>query len=87
MKYGPFRLNKFIIANQWLYSQHFIFFVTYEFAKKLVLDCTRLERLSRDKHSSVMGAFVSYKKMKCGEFDPWRAVFASFNRRIFFGQA
>jgi hypothetical protein len=50
------------IANQWSYSQCFIFFVTYEFAKRQVLDYTRLERLSTDKHSSLMGTFLSYKK-------------------------
>ncbi len=62
-EYGSFRLNIFFIANHWSYSQHSIFFVTYECGKKLVLDYTWLERLSRDKLSSLVGAFVSYKKM------------------------
>ncbi len=38
---------------QGLYSQHFIFFVTYEFAQEArALHYTRLERIARDKHSS-----------------------------------
>ncbi len=38
------------------YLQHFIFFVTFEWAQKVrVLHCTRLERFSKDKHSSLFG--------------------------------
>jgi hypothetical protein len=44
------------------YSQHFIFFVTYG-PNKLMLNYTRLERLARDKHSSILGgSFVSYEE-------------------------
>jgi hypothetical protein len=34
-----------------------------------VLRYTRLERLARDKHLSLLGPFVNYKKMKCCEYD------------------
>jgi len=34
------------------YSQYFIYFVTYEWVKQAtVFNCTRLERLARDKHT------------------------------------
>ncbi len=39
------------------------FFIAYEWAQKVtVLYCTRLERLANDKHSSLLGSFVSYKE-------------------------
>ncbi len=45
------------------YSQHFIFFVTYELAIiTTVLHYTKLERLAMDKHSSLLGIFVSYEE-------------------------
>jgi hypothetical protein len=34
-----------------------------------VLDCTRLERLARDKPSGLLGPFLSYEKIKCCEYD------------------
>jgi hypothetical protein len=41
-------------------SQHFIFFVSYEWAQEeSVLYYTKLERVARDKHSSLLGQFVS----------------------------
>jgi hypothetical protein len=47
------------------YSQHFIFFVTYEGANKYVLHYyIRLERLFGEKHSSLLDPFVSYKEKK-----------------------
>jgi hypothetical protein len=53
------------IRHQWLYSQHFIFSVTYEFAQwAWVLHWTRLERLAMDKQSSLLGPLVSYKEYK-----------------------
>ncbi len=48
---------------QGAYSQHFIFFVTYHWAQKArVLHYTRLERLARGKHSSLLDPFVSYEE-------------------------
>jgi hypothetical protein len=47
------------------YSQHFTILVTYkwvQFAK--VLHYNRMEKLARDKHSSLLGPFVSYKEVK-----------------------
>jgi hypothetical protein len=45
-----------------LFSQHSIFFLTYELAKYArVLNYTELERLTRDKHTSLLGPFLSYK--------------------------
>ncbi len=43
------------------YSQHFIVFLMYNVPNKL--ECyfnTRLERLHRDKHFSLLGPFISY---------------------------
>ncbi len=38
------------------YSQHFIFFVTYEWAQlAMSLHSNRMERLANDKHSSFLG--------------------------------
>ncbi len=34
-----------------------------------MLDYTRLDGLARDKHSSLLGPFVSYKEMKCCEYN------------------
>ncbi len=51
-----------------LYSQHFIFIVTYECAQMIrTLHNTRLDRLERDKHSNLFGPFESYKDNKCYE--------------------
>jgi hypothetical protein len=45
------------------YSQHFIFFTAYEWALKArVLHYNRLERIAKDKHSSLFGPFISCKK-------------------------
>ncbi len=41
-----------------LYSQDFIFFLTFEWAYKLVLHYTRLERLAMDKQSSLLGELL-----------------------------
>ncbi len=46
-----------------LYLQHFIFFISYEWAwYSKVLHNNRLERLSRDKHSSLFDPFVRYEE-------------------------
>ncbi len=51
--------------NMRLYSQHFIFFLTYEWAQKaIVLHYPWLKGFSSEKHSSLFGA---RKKMKCCE--------------------
>ncbi len=43
------------------YSQHFVFFVTYESAQyTTVFHKTRLLRLSSNKHTNLLGLFVSY---------------------------
>jgi hypothetical protein len=47
------------------YSQHFIFFLTYEWAQEAgVLRNFRLERLAGDKPSSLLGHFKVMNKMK-----------------------
>jgi hypothetical protein len=51
------------------YSQHFVFFVTYEWAQYERLLKVRLERLARYKHSILFGTFVSYKEKNCVEYD------------------
>jgi hypothetical protein len=45
------------------YLQQFIFFVTYKLAKfGRVLNYTVKERLAKDKHTNLLGPFVSYKE-------------------------
>jgi hypothetical protein len=45
------------------YSQHYIFFITYESAHwPKLLDNIKLERLASDKHSNLLGLFISYKE-------------------------
>ncbi len=47
------------------YSQHFIFFVTFEWAQSdRVLHGIWLWKLACDKHSSLLGKFVSYEENK-----------------------
>ncbi len=47
------------------YSRHFIFFVTYGWAQQArALYYSRLERLAKDKHSSLLGSFVSYNEIE-----------------------
>jgi hypothetical protein len=59
-------LNK--SSNNWNikqgpYSQHFIFYATFQWAQKgRPLHYTRLERLARDQHSILLDPFVSYKE-------------------------
>ncbi len=58
-------LQGFRSVIQGTYSQHFIFFVTYKWVQfDKVLDYNRMKRLARDKHSSLLGPFVSYKEVK-----------------------
>jgi hypothetical protein len=53
------------IKNLLWYSQPFIFFLTYERNQKdRALDYTRSERLASDKHSSLLGPFVTYEENK-----------------------
>ncbi len=45
------------------YSQHSIFFLTYELAQYARLfHNTKLERLTNAKHSNLLGQFISYKE-------------------------
>jgi hypothetical protein len=44
-----------------LYKQHFLFFVTCEWAKYAkVLYYTRLERVAKEEHLSILSPFVNY---------------------------
>jgi hypothetical protein len=50
---------------QELYSFYIIFFITYDCASgAIVLHYTRLERLARDEHSSLLCRFVTYEENK-----------------------
>jgi hypothetical protein len=54
-----------IIKKQVPYSQHSIFFVTYESAQKARLfHNTKLERLTSAKHCNLLGLFISYIENK-----------------------
>jgi hypothetical protein len=58
----PNCVNSSILAP---HSQHFICFVTYEWIKEArVLQYTTLERLAREKRSSLFGPFVRYRENK-----------------------
>jgi hypothetical protein len=47
------------------YSHNFISFVTHEyFQQARVLDCYRPEKLAGDKHSNLLGTFLSYQENK-----------------------
>ncbi len=47
------------------YSQHFIFFLTYEFFQQaIVLEYTRSEKLTSDKHSNLWNLFVTHEEDK-----------------------
>jgi hypothetical protein len=49
------------VKTQGLYTQHFILVVAYEWAQYArVLHYTRRAGLAKDKHSSLLGPFVSY---------------------------
>ncbi len=51
------------ICVQWLYTQHFIFFVTLKYTQQVrVLLYTRLKKLAKDKHSSILRPFMSYEE-------------------------
>ncbi len=51
------------MLHQIPYSQHLIFFITYECAQLArVLDYATSERLANDKHSSLLGPFVNYEE-------------------------
>jgi hypothetical protein len=53
------------------YSHTFIFFPTFKWTQKArVLHNTKLEFLSRDKHSNLLGPFVCDKE---NEYGTWRA--------------
>jgi hypothetical protein len=55
-----------LLWAQGIYSQHFISFVTYQWSHEArVLHYTRLDRLARDKHSSLLVPFKFQRKMKC----------------------
>jgi len=45
------------------YPQHVIFFVASKRAHQArVLNCAKLERIARDKHSSLLGQFLGYRE-------------------------
>jgi len=53
-----------------LYSQHFIFFITYKGAQKArALHYNRLERLTGDRPSGLLGPLISYEDNE-GEYGP-----------------
>ncbi len=55
---------KFVFAKVLdVHSQHFIFFITYERSQYVsALYYTRLEMFAGDKHSSLLGPFISYEE-------------------------
>jgi hypothetical protein len=66
---GPlvtYKENKVLsIWLSWLFSRHFIYIITSEWAQKAsVLHNTRLKRLTNDKQPSLLGPYVSYKENK-----------------------
>jgi hypothetical protein len=50
------------ISHQGPYSQHFIFFVTMSEPNKLECYITLGKTSAKDKHSSLLGPFVSFKE-------------------------
>jgi hypothetical protein len=67
-----FQMILVLLNVKGLYSEQFIFFLTYEWAQSArVLHYIRLERLARGKHCILLGPFMSYKKLKCCENSLW----------------
>jgi hypothetical protein len=62
------------------YSQHFIFLVTCEWALQArALHYTKQEWLAKDKHSILLGTFVSYKEKVF-----WRPIQLPFSQHFIF---
>ncbi len=73
----------FLVRKQGPHSQHFIFFVTNKRAQQVrVLYNTRLERLVKDQHSSLLNPFVVYKENKVLWIGPQVAIKVD-NFRVF----
>ncbi len=54
--------SAYISDNQHLYLQNLVFFINQELVKKVrVLNYTQLERLARDKHSSLLVPIVNMR--------------------------
>jgi hypothetical protein len=70
-------------VTQGPYSQHFIFFSTYEYSQLAsVLHYVRLERLASDKHSSLLDSLVSYK---VNEYEHWGHIFHTLFSNFWLG--
>jgi hypothetical protein len=58
---GQFKVTKKIKYCEYGKRQHFNYIITYEWPNKLQ---RKLEMLGREKHSSLLDAFVSYEEME-----------------------
>jgi hypothetical protein len=45
-----------------VYSQYFIFYITQEYSNEILLQYTKLESFARNKHTRLLGLFISYKE-------------------------
>ncbi len=54
-----------------LYSQHLIFFLTYEWPQYASVTSQWARRLARDKYAVLLGHSLLTKKIKCCEYGPW----------------
>ncbi len=59
---------QFIIKHLGPYSQCITFFITSKWPNKLVLQQAGMERLAKNKHSSLLVPFVSFKEYEVFEF-------------------
>jgi hypothetical protein len=63
------------------YSQNFIFFVTYEWAKLIrAIHYTMLEHIFCDKHTTLFRAFVNYKENEA----LWKLPLSQYSQNFIF---
>jgi hypothetical protein len=56
--------------------------MTYEWNNKLVLHYARLERLDKDKHSSLLGPLNCYQENECCEYGSRSLYYKTFYRIV-----
>jgi hypothetical protein len=67
----PFQASQMFLSKTWSLPEGRTWGCIPKSAQYVrVLHYTRLERLVRDKHSSLLGSFVSYEEDKWVEYDP-----------------
>ncbi len=86
-KFVNYRQIKFYNIGPWRQCYKTFFVRNLRIFVQIYSVCqTRLEELSRDKHSSLLQKFVNYRQIKFYNIGPWRQCYKTFfvrNLRIF----